>query len=144
MRVESRIEAADERHRRGYNCAQAVACTYADLVGVSERKAFCSTEGFGLGMGGMQGTCGALTGACYLAGLVASDPDAPAPGTKRETYALSRELLEGFLRQNGSVTCRELKGVGTDHGPLRPCPGCIADACSLVETVLFKDKFPNP
>lgn len=32
--MESRIERADELHRKGYNCAQAVACTYADLVGV--------------------------------------------------------------------------------------------------------------
>lgn len=139
--MESRIAAADERHKRGYNCAQAVACTYADLVGASEREAFRSTEAFGLGMGGMQGTCGALTGACYLAGLLASDPDAPAPGTKRTTYALSREMLERFGAQNGSVTCRELKGVGTDHGPLRPCPGCIADACALVEQVLFPGQF---
>ena len=135
--MESRVEAATERHRRGYNCAQAVACTYADLFGVDERDAFRATEGFGLGMGGMQGTCGALSGACYLVGLATSDGDLVSPGTKKASYALSRQIVGRFEEQNGSVVCRELKGVGTDHGPLRPCPGCVKDACLLVEDVLL-------
>lgn len=139
--MRSRAEEADERHQRGYNCAQAVACAYADLVGVSEREAFRSTEGFGLGMGGMEGTCGALTGACYLVGLATSDGNVESPGTKRDSYALSREIVRRFGEQNGSVSCRELKGVGSDHGPLRPCPGCIADACAFVEDVLFSGQF---
>lgn len=139
--MRSRAEEADERHQRGYNCAQAVACTYADLVGVSEREAFRSTEGFGLGMGGMEGTCGALTGACYLVGLATSDGNVESPGTKCGSYALSREIVRRFGEQNGSVSCRELKGVGSDHGPLRPCPGCIADACAFVEDVLFSGQF---
>ena len=54
--LESRAVLAAERHKKGYNCAQAVACTYCDLVGVSEEEAFRSTEAFGLGMGGMLGT----------------------------------------------------------------------------------------
>lgn len=135
--MESRVAAADERHRRGYNCAQAVACTYADLFGVDEREAFRATEGFGLGMGGMEGTCGALSGACYLVGLATSDANPESPSTKRACYAQSRELLGRFAEKNGSVVCRELKGVGSDHGPLRACPGCIEDACALVEEVLL-------
>ena len=135
--METRCELAHERHARGFNCAQAVACTYADLVGVSELEAFRATEGFGLGMGGMAGTCGALTGACYLAGIVSSDGNLEAPATKKATYKLSREILQRFEELNSATTCRELKGVGTDHGPLRPCPGCIDDACHIVEQVLF-------
>ena len=134
-----RVRAAHERHARGYNCAQAVACAYADLVGVSEREAFRSTEGFGLGMGGMDGTCGAITGACYLVGLATSDGNLARPASKKDSYALSREIVRRFRERNGSVTCHELKGVGTDHGPLRPCPGCVEDACLILEEVLFTD-----
>ena len=36
--MESRIEETEKRHNKGYNCAQAVACTYCDLVGVDEEK----------------------------------------------------------------------------------------------------------
>lgn len=138
--MESRKAQAAELHAKGYNCAQAVACTYADLVGVSKEEAFRSMEAFGLGMGGMQGTCGALSGAVYLAGLINSDGNLEAPATKGSTYKISRKILELFNEKNSSTLCYELKGVGTEHGVLRPCPGCIDDACDIVEQVLFADK----
>lgn len=138
--MDSRIEQAHARHKAGYNCAQAVACTYADLFGMDEQTAFRATEGFGLGMGGMEGTCGALTGACFLAGLANSDGDLGQPGTKGSTYKISREILDRFHEMNGSTTCRELKGIGSEHGPLRACPGCVEDACRIVEETLLADK----
>lgn len=138
--MQSRVEQADIRHKKGYNCAQAVACTYCDLVGVDEQEAFRSMEAFGLGMGGMLGTCGALSGAVYLAGLSNSDGNLDAPATKGATYKISREILERFNAQNTSTVCKELKGVGSEHGVLRPCPDCIADACKIAEEVLFADK----
>ena len=61
--METRVEKTIERHNKGYNCAQAVAGTYCDLVGMDEESMFKATEALGLGMGGMEGTCGALTGA---------------------------------------------------------------------------------
>lgn len=135
--METRIAHADELHKKGFNCAQAVACTYCDLVGVSEVEAFRAMEGFGLGMGGMQGTCGALSGAVYLAGLKLSCANVDAPTSKGATYKVSKDILERFNAMNSSTTCFELKGVGTEHGVLRACPGCIEDACKIVEEVLF-------
>ena len=41
-----RVAKALENHKKGYNCAQAVACAYADLFGVDEKTAFRMTEGF--------------------------------------------------------------------------------------------------
>ena len=67
--MESRVKETIVRHDKGYNCAQAVACTYCDLFGYKEEDVFRMTEGFGLGMGCMAGTCGALSGAVLLAGL---------------------------------------------------------------------------
>ena len=66
--MESRVQKTLENHKKGYNCAQAVACAYCDLVGMDEQSAFRATEAFGLGMGGMQATCGAVSGAVMLAG----------------------------------------------------------------------------
>ena len=132
--MESRIARADELHRRGYNCAQAVACTYCDLAGVNEAVAF-------RGMGGMDGTCGAISGAVYLAGLVTSDVNLEKPASKRESYKLSERIVSAFAEKNGATSCHELKGVNCDHGMLRSCPGCIQDACEIVERVLFSDKF---
>ena len=64
---------AAEYHARGFNCAQAVACTLAPAVGLDPQVAFTLTEGFGAGMGGMTETCGAISGAVAIMGFVMSD-----------------------------------------------------------------------
>lgn len=130
--MESRKKIAIEKHDLGYNCAQSVALTYADLVDMAPEHLFKITEGFGLGGGNMQGTCGAISGAIALIGLLNSCGDLEHPSTKAQTYALGREILERFKAQNGSVLCHELKGVGTGK-VLRSCPDCIMDACQLFE-----------
>jgi len=137
--LESRIEKTIELHDKGYNCAQAVACAYCDLVGIDEETMFKITEGLGLGMGGMEGTCGAVSGACVLAGIKNSTGNLDAPNSKVNTYKFSREILESFKIKNGSVICKELKGVQTGK-VLRTGPDCIKDAAMLVEKILYSDK----
>lgn len=129
-----RAQKALDLHHAGYNCCQAVACAYCDLLGVQEDAMFKAAEGFGAGMGGMQGTCGAVSAAVLLAGFLRSG--GPAQRTKQQTYALSRAITQGFCDKNGTLTCAALKGVDTG-APLRSCDGCIADACALVEEILF-------
>ena len=134
--MDSRIKDTIVRHDKGFNCAQAVACTYCDLLGYKEEDIFRMTEGFGLGMGCMAGTCGALSGAVLLAGLKNSDGQINAPKTKGKTYKLSRQLLERFQECCGSTICAELKGVTTGT-PVHSCADCIMDAAAIVENVLF-------
>lgn len=134
--MKTRVEETIQRHDKGYNCAQAVACTYCDLVGLDEATMFRLTEALGLGMGGMEGTCGAVSGACVLAGLKNSSADLEKPNSKGSTYKLSKEILKQFKEKNQSVICKELKGVGTGK-VLRPCEGCIKDAAAIAEQVLF-------
>ena len=134
--MESRVKETIVRHDKGYNCAQAVACTYCDLFGYKEEDVFRMTEGFGLGMGCMSGTCGALSGAVLLVGLKNSDGQINAPKTKGKTYKLSRQLLERFQERCGSTICAELKGVTTGT-PVHSCADCIMDAAAIVENVLF-------
>ncbi len=138
--MQSRIDECTKRHEKGFNCAQAVACTYADLVGVDEQTMFKMTEGLGLGMGGMQGTCGALSGACVLAGMKNSGGDLEKPTTKGQTYQLSREMVKRFQERAGATICKDLKGVETGV-VLRSCPNCITDAAAIVEEVLFPEQF---
>ena len=137
--MQTRVEDTIKRHNKGYNCAQAVACTYCDLVGVDEEKTFKMTEALGLGMGGMQGTCGAVTGACVLAGMKVSTGNMEQPNSKMNSYQLAREITSQFQEQNGSLICKELKGVDTGK-VLRSCQDCIKDAAGLVEQVLFTEE----
>jgi C_GCAxxG_C_C family probable redox protein len=136
--MESRVADCAARHNRGFNCAQAIACTYCDLFGVDEKTAFAATEGLGLGMGGMEGTCGALSGACVLAGLAGSCADLDAPTSKAQTYKVSREMVSRFSEMSGATRCRDLKGIDTGV-VLCSCPQCIENAAKIVEDMLFSE-----
>ena len=135
MAKSERVAKALENHKKGYNCAQAVACAYADLFGVDEETAFRMTEGFGLGMGTM-GTCGAVSGMGFIAGLKNSCGTALAGKTKKDTYGLMKAMTKALKDKNGSVICREIKGVDTGK-VLRTCDGCIEDAAEIIEQTLL-------
>jgi C_GCAxxG_C_C family probable redox protein len=136
--MESRISDCAALHEKGYNCAQAIACAYADLVGADKQTLFAATEGLGLGMGGMEGTCGALNGACVICGLAKSGADLENPTTKGATYKVSRELVSRFNEVCGATRCRDLKGVDTGE-VLCSCPKCIENAARILEEVVFAD-----
>lgn len=124
-----------ENHAQGLNCCQAVACAFADKVGVDEDTIFKLGEGFGLGMGGMECTCGAVSGAIMVAGMKSSSGDVSKPVTKGQTYKSSKKIVEEFKKKNSSVICKELKGVETKE-ILRSCAGCIEDAADIAEKIL--------
>lgn len=131
--MESRAMQAIERHHKGYNCAQAVLCTYCDLFHMDEETAYRVAEGFGGGMGGMHATCGAVTGMFMTLGLLNSNGDLNMPGkTKMETYSLVREKAEQFRQKNQSIVCADLLGVA-GKPKLRSCDGCIEDASRIIE-----------
>lgn len=86
-------------------------------------------------MGGMECTCGALSGAVMAAGLINSDGNLDSPATKADTYRLSRELTTSFREKCGSTVCRELKGIDTGK-VLCSCQDCIRNAVEAAQEVL--------
>ena len=133
--MSTKAEHAAELHQRGCNCAQAVACTFAEEIGVDEKTLFQAAEGFGLGMGGMEAACGALSGAVMLAGFKNSDGNLQNPSTKADTYQLSKEIVRRFKEKTGSCICKELKGIETGK-MLCSCPDCIRCGVEAAEEVL--------
>ena len=130
----TKAEIAKAKHKSGYNCAQAVACTFAEELGMDEKTVFRMAEALGFGMGTM-GTCGAVTAMALIAGLKESDGNLEKPGTKKASYNAMKAMTEEFKQKNQSVICREIKGVDTGK-VLRSCPGCVEDAAEIVERYL--------
>lgn len=130
-----RAEKALENHKKGYNCAQAVACTFCEEFGVDEETMFRIAEGFGLGMG-MMDMCGAVTGMLMVLGMENSVGN-PANGklTKADTYKKAKAYAEKFKEKNSTYYCRELKGVKSGK-PIVSCDQCILDAVALTEEYL--------
>ena len=131
----SKAELANAMHDRKYNCCQSVACAAADEAGMDMATLFKVCEGFGNGMGCTQSVCGALAGAVVLAGCVTSDGNLDDPQTKRQTTALSKEMLNRFKEKTGAILCKELKGVETGV-VLCSCPDCITAGVEVVQEVL--------
>ena len=142
LTLEQRMEKAQALHGQKANCAQAVAGAFADCVDIPFETLMRAAEGFGLGMGGMQGVCGALSAAVMLAGLKNSAGRADG-STKASTYALASQMMEDFVKKNGTCICRELKGVDTGS-PRRACPDCIRDGCMLAARYVFQDASAAP
>ncbi len=133
MKVEDKAVAL---HKKGYNCAQSVLCAFEDKVDLEEKDLFRISEAFGFGMGSQE-VCGAVSGACFLAGLVNSDGDIENPKTKKQTYGIAKAMIDDFKEMNKSINCYELIGGGSGQR-LRSCDGCIQDACAIAEKHLFK------
>ena len=141
--LKSRAQTAvDYYAKSGYNCSQAVAVTYADLLGLDPMVCFKGMETFGSGMGARLGTCGAISGAVFLAGFVTStghmDNDKKNK-SKKESYILAGAITKEFFEKNRTVTCGDLKDSGSDK--FRSCLDCISDAAILVEKHLFPGQF---
>ena len=128
VRMETRKEKAAEKKRcNSHNCAQAVVCTYCDLVGLSEETALDICGAYGTGMGNMEGTCGALVGAGMILSLATKD--------RILSRSRMKHIMTEFQQRNGATQCKLLKGVGTGK-PLRDCPDCVADASEFLEEFL--------
>lgn len=130
--MESRVNQAVERHKRGYNCAQAVVCTYCDLFDLDENTAYRLSEGFGFGMG-TQSVCGVLSGMIMLISLKNSGSIQTPGTTKAATYGITKQAASDFASQAGSALCREIKSPPAKLS----CPDCVKAAAIWVEENLI-------
>lgn len=130
----TKSEMALEFHKKGFNCAQSVALPFAEELGLDPVAVAKGMEGFGGGMGGYNLVCGALSAAVYIAGIINSDGNLDVPASKRNTYAVCKDITENFKAECGSHFCPEIKGL--DGGPvLKSCNDCILCGVKLLENI---------
>lgn len=119
---------------KGCNCAQAVALAFASYVDLDEATLYRITEGFGGGMGGHDGTCGAISGAVTILSLLYSS-GVVGQISKEQTYRMVKEHFDRFVAQAGSSICKEL--LGQERGkPLHSCSDCIEDSATILAELL--------
>ena len=103
----SRAERAKEYFKAGYNCSQAVALAFADLMDLDEKTIAKITQPFGGGMGRLRLTCGAVSGMATVVGAIFGDAELTADG-KKNTYSIVQEVCGAFKNECGSLICGEL------------------------------------
>src|SRR5512137_215585 len=96
----NRIEEVVKTHAEGFSCAQALLAVYGPELGMDRQTALKVAGGFGGGMGRMAGTCGAVTGAYMVIGLVHSMTKKGDLQQKDVSYAYIRTFAEKFRERN--------------------------------------------
>lgn len=141
--MESRVEQAVETFKGGYNCAQAVFVTYADLFGMDKEQALRLSSSFGGGMGGMREVCGTVNGMSMLAGLYNGVTRAYDKDGKKQNYDTVQMMAGEFKQANGSIVCKYLLGLepGLPEGmKKKPCADYVRQCAELVEKYLLSNE----
>jgi C_GCAxxG_C_C family probable redox protein len=131
----------------GLNCSQSMLVAFSEGSAFDPALAAKLAAGFGGGMGRMGGTCGAVTGAFLVLGLLRGATSAEDKTGKENAYRLVRDFAARFQARNGSLTCRDLLGcdIGTaaglaaakEKGLFRTvCPKLVRDAAEILEELL--------
>ena len=138
---------AIQSFQSGMNCAQAVVTAYADRLKFDPDLAAGLSCGFGGGMGRLQQTCGALTGAFMVLGIHNSRLYTDRAELKNVTYTQVRKINEKFRQRQGATDCRSLLGcdLQTDEGmhyhkdthqSKTICEKCIAASIELLDEIV--------
>ena len=143
-----RATKAAQLFTEGYNCAQAVAVAYSDLIGLTPEFTAKMASSFGGGMGRMREVCGAVSGMLLVAGILYGYDSNDDDEKKKDHYALVQDLAGQFRERNGSIICREiLKNPPSDPAPTprtaefyaqRPCAKMVYDAVDILESYIAK------
>ena len=130
IKQERAVELKNRTGDAHYNCCQAVACVFAEEAGVDEALLRKIGACFGLGMGTMEATCGALCGAEMIQGLLKFQGK-PIRQNAAEIYKLFKEKC-------GATICKELKGVDNGGKVLCSCDDCVRNAVAIVENAILQ------
>ena len=140
-------EKAIQSFQSGLNCAQSVVTAYADRLNFDPDLAAGLSCGFGGGMGRLQQTCGALTGAFMVLGIQNSRKYTDRAERKNVTYTQVQQLNEAFRQHQGATDCRALLGcdLRTPEGmkfhqetnqSKTICEKCIAASIEILDGIV--------
>lgn len=141
---------AVDYYSNNFNCTQGVFTAYAVERGIDEKLALKLATNFGGGArkGEM---CGAVSGALMVLGLLYGHSESEDLETKARSYALSEEYMDRFIRENGSVVCREILGYDLSKPEEREkimeknlfrtfCPEVIRSAVEILDRLLQENE----
>ena len=142
--IDERVIKARNFFTSGYNCAQAVALAYDDVIGADVQTIARLTASFGGGMSRLREVCGAVSGMAFVAGSLIPADNPLDIAAKKQNYALMQSFAEAFRKEHGSIVCRELLGLiqqkdeptpserTTEYYRKRPCVEYVATAARII------------
>lgn len=145
--MKSTKEKAINSFKSGLNCAQSVVTAFSDELKFDDKLALSISCGFGGGMGRLQETCGAVTGAFMVLGINNCQKYSDNKERKDITYAQVQDYNKQFIAIHGTINCKSLLNCNlrTPEGQQYfheknlhevICEKCIADSVEIVEKMI--------
>ena len=143
-------EIAKQLFFKGYNCAQSVFCAFTDVTGYDIDTSARMASSFGAGLGRLRETCGAVSAAALILGIVKGYANPADYEAKKQHYELVREFADRFKEKNKSIICRELLTEASlnpesggapeqrseEYYQKRPCPNLVYDAALILDEMI--------
>jgi C_GCAxxG_C_C family probable redox protein len=140
-------ETAIESFRSGFNCSQAVLEAYCDELNIDKDLALNISCGFGGGMGRLQETCGAVTGAYMVLGVFNGKKFRNNKDKKEGAYSMIQQFSKRFKSIHGTTDCKSLLkcDLNTEEGHRYAkenglfetvCEQCISDSVNILEDLI--------
>ena len=137
--------------RQGFSCSQAVLAVMGPERGLDRETALRVAGALGAGI---NGPCGAVSGALMAIGLEHGRVSAEDSKSKRRCYDLGSEFVRRFRKAEGAIACRDLLGYDLSKpggaakarasGLFRTlCPRLVATAVEVVEALLIERPGPH-
>lgn len=147
----SKPEKAVIAFKSGLNCAQSVVSVYTDEMKFDRDLSLQISSGFGAGMGRLQETCGAVTGAFMVIGLYNSNKYKNVAEGKEASIKMIQSFNGQFVKLHASIKCRDLLkcDLRTIEGQHyfksnklseKVCEKCVASAVEIIEKLRTSDE----
>ena len=143
--MQSRTDKVMERFGP-FDCSQAMLAAWCEEYGLDTQTALKLSCGLAVGMARLGHTCGAVTGAYLVIGLIHGKYQPEDAEAKEKTFALIQEFDRRFIEKHGTTNCRELLGVDLRYGDKALagervkalCSGFVKNAAEILESVLHQ------
>ena len=147
MTARDPVEAAGALFERDHACSQALLLAFTADGEIDRSAAFRIAGPFAAGMGRLGGTCGAVVGALMVLGLKGGPESVEDEEVREQLYRRTRDFLDRFEEQHGTIICRELLGhdISTPEGLENAraedvfgqrCPGFVLNAARILKDIL--------
>ena len=140
-------EKAIKLFNAGFNCSQSVLSAFSDKLKLDNETALKVASGFGAGMGRLQSTCGAVTGAYMVFGVYCGNKYINNGERKEKSYLMVQEFNHRFVKKHKTTDCKTLLNCNltTEEGQKQfsdknlldtVCRNCIKDSIRLISEQL--------
>ncbi|MDX2443508.1 MAG: C-GCAxxG-C-C family protein [Bacteroidales bacterium] len=145
--MKTKEQKAIQFFRSGSNCAQSVLSAYSGDLKIDNTLAMSISSGFGGGMGRLQRTCGAATGAFMVLGVFNSQKYADSKESKEQTNLMIQKFADKFIAIHGSLVCKTLinSDLNSEKGRQlareknlfeEVCEKCVLDSIMIVDELI--------